>query len=53
MAPYDYYDGYYPPRRRRRRRPRAGLIIFALMLVLALVFVWRFTEGFTSFAGLS
>ena len=51
MAPYDYYDDYYPPRRRRRRRPRAGLIIFALILVLALVFVWRFTEGFTSFAG--
>lgn len=57
--PY-YDDGYYqdeyynPPRRyyrRRRRRRRVGLVIFALILLLALVFVWRFTDGFTTFAG--
>ncbi|HIT31210.1 MAG TPA: C39 family peptidase [Candidatus Scatomorpha stercoravium] len=55
MRDYDgyYRDGYYepPPRRyRRRRRGRAGLVIFALILILALVFVWRFTDGFTRFA---
>ena len=51
----DYYPEDYPPPRRyyrrRRRRGRAGLIIFALILLLALFFVWRFTEGFTTFAG--
>ena len=49
-----YPEDYPPPRRhyrRRRRRGRAGLIIFALILLLALFFVWRFTEGFTTFAG--
>lgn len=51
----DYYDGYAPPRRhyRRRRRHsgRIALIIFALILILALLLVWRFTDGLTSFAG--
>ena len=53
MRNYDgYYDDYYepPPRYyRRRRRFRIGPIIFFLLLVLALVFVWRFTDGFTRF----
>ena len=51
---YDDYDYYEPPRRyyRRRRRSRGvGLVIFALLLALALVFVWRFTDGFTTFDG--
>ena len=58
MRPYDDYydyDGFYESARRRRRRARrgrrAGLIIFALILILALFFVWRFTEGFTTFDG--
>ncbi len=58
MPYYDddyYHDEYYaPPRRyyrRRRRRGRVGLVIFALILLLALFFVWRFTDGFTTFAG--
>ena len=58
MRPYDDYydyDGFYESARRRRRRARrgrrAGLIIFALILILAFVFVWRFTEGFTTFDG--
>ena len=56
-----YYDDYYqddyyePPRRRyRRRRRRSGrvaLIIFVLVLLLVLFFVWRLTDGFTTFAG--
>ena len=53
MRNYDgYYNDYYepPPRYyRRRRRFRIGPIIFFLLLVLALVFVWRFTDGFTRF----
>ena len=55
MAPRDYYDDYYePPRRRYRRRRRrggVGLVIFLLILLLALFFVWRFTDGLTTFAG--
>ena len=54
----DYYDDEYyapPPRRYRRRRRRHGgrvaLIIIALILLLALFFVWRFTDGLTTFAG--
>ena len=51
----DYYEDYEPPRRRYRRRRRhsgrAALVIFALILVLALLLVWRFTDGLTSFAG--
>lgn len=52
----DYYrDDYYAPprryRRRRRRRGRVGLVIFALILLLALFFVWRLTDGLTTFAG--
>ncbi len=53
----DYYDDEYydPPRRYRRRRRRRGgrvaLIIIALILLLALFFVWRFTDGLTTFAG--
>ena len=52
----DYYrDEYYaPPRRsyrRRRRKRRVGLIIFVLVLILALLLVWRLTDGFTTFAG--
>ena len=52
----DYYrDDYYAPprryRRRRRRRGRVGLVIFALILLLALFFVWRLTDGLTTFTG--
>ena len=57
--PYYDDDGYYggeyyaPPRRRRRRRRgrrAAALTIFALILILALLAVWRLTDGFTTFA---